>query len=368
MISNFKSSANAHPSTILVFCPNLVGDTVMATPAFRALRSGFTGSRIVAVVKPKVAPTLDGGPWFDDRVGFDPKSSHSEERAGAVLRRLRAERAELAVLFPNSFRSALMAWRSGAKRRVGYSRGGRGFLLTDRLAVPRDHHRKIRPSPIVDYYREIPRALGCPDDGPRIELFTTPDNETAADRAWVRLGLPRSVPVVCLNTGGAFGPAKSWPEEHFATLARRLVDEAGVSVLVVCGPGEREAARSIVARAGRSGVVSLADEPLGIGLTKACVRRSALLVTTDSGPRHFATGFDVPALTLFGPTHIAWTLTYHPKALHLHHPVPCGPCQRPTCPERHHRCLRDMSPDAVFSAAIRLLRDQGVGSERVEAV
>jgi lipopolysaccharide heptosyltransferase II len=354
--------------TILVFCPNLVGDTAMATPAFRALRAGFPGSRMVAVIKPKVAPTLDGSPWFDDRIGFDPESSRPEERTGAVVRRLHAHRPDLAVLFPNSFRSALMAWQSGAKRRVGYARGGRGFLLTDRLQPLRDEQGRFQVTPIVDYYRAIARFLHCPDDGPRLELYTTPDDDTAADRAWFRLGLSGSGPVVTLNTGGAFGPAKSWPEGHFATLARRLVDEAGVSVLVVCGPGERQAARSIVREADRSNVVSLAEEPLGIGLTKACIRRSSLLVTTDSGPRHFAVGFDVPVLTLFGPTHIAWTLTHHPRSLHLHHPVPCGPCQRPTCPERHHRCLRDLSPDAVFAAALGMLRGRGAEAERVEAV
>ncbi len=76
--------------------------------------NGFPGARMVAVVKPNVAPTLDGAPWFDDRIGFDPRS---ESTRGAdrrpSLRRLRAERADLAVLFPNSFRSALMAWRPG---------------------------------------------------------------------------------------------------------------------------------------------------------------------------------------------------------------------------------------------------------------
>jgi heptosyltransferase-2 len=354
--------------TILVFCPNLVGDTAMATPAFRALRSGFPAARMVAVVKPKVAPTLDGGPWFDDRIGYDPRSPRDDERSRAVVRRLRAERADLAVLFPNSFRSALMAWLSGARRRSGYDRGGRGFLLTDRLRAPRDDRGRFLVAPIVDYYRAIPRALGCPDDGPRLELYTTAEDEAAADRAWVRLGLPRSGPVVALNTGGAFGPAKSWPEGHFAALARRLVDQAGASVLVVCGPGERQAARSIAGQAGRPGVVSLADEPLGIGLTKACIRRSSLLVTTDSGPRHFAVGFDVPVLTLFGPTRIAWTLTHHPRSLHLHHPVPCGPCQRPNCPEGHHRCLRDLGPDAVYAAALRLMRSRDVARERVEAV
>jgi heptosyltransferase-2 len=322
---------------ILVFCPNLVGDTVMATPAFRALRDGFPDSRLVAVIKPKIAPTLDGSPWFDDQIGFDPRSKQADERFTAVVPRLRAERPDLAVLFPNSFRSALLAWLSGARRRVGYARGGRGLLLTDRLEPIRDERGNFAPSPIVDSYLGLSRRLGCPDDGPRIELFTTSEDETAADRAWVRLGLSRSRPVVCLNTGGAFGPAKSWPEEHFAKLAVELVDRANVSVLVVCGPGEREASRSIVSQARRPEIVSLADEPLGIGLTKACIRRSALLITTDSGPRHFATGFDVPALTLFGPTRINWTLTYHPKALHVHHPVPCGPCQKPRCPEQHHR-------------------------------
>jgi heptosyltransferase II len=355
-------------TTILVFCPNLVGDTVMATPAFRALRKGFPAARMVAIIKPKVAPTLDGGAWFDDRIEFDPKSERSEERTAAVLQRLRAEKADVAVLFPNSFRAALLAWGAGSKRRVGYARGGRSWLLTDRLFAPRDGRGAFLPSPIVDYYREIPRLLGCPDDGPRLELYTTQAEEAAADRAWERLGLSRSKTVVCLNTGGAFGPAKSWPEVHFAHLARRLADETGVAVLVVCGPGERDAARSIVAQVGRADVVSLADEPLGIGLTKACIRRSALLVTTDSGPRHFATGFDVPVITLFGPTHISWTLTYHSKALHLHHPVPCGPCQRPTCLESHHRCLRDLDPDSVYLATVRMLRTQEPGGERIEAV
>ena len=353
--------------TIHVYCPNLVGDTVMATPAFRALRAGFPDARIVAVIKPKIAATLDGGPWFDDRIGHDPRSGRPEERTLAVARRLRADRPDVAVLFPNSFRSALMARASGAKVRVGFARGGRGWLLTHRLAPIRDDRGRFVPTPIVDDYRAIPRAIGCPDDGPRLELHTTAEDESAADRAWARLGLPTLRPVVTLNTGGAFGPAKSWPEAHFAELARRLADR-GLGVLVVCGPGERDAAREIARLADRPAVVSLADEPSSLGLTKACIRRSALLVTTDSGPRHFAAGFDVPVLSLFGPTHIEWTLTHHPKALHLHHPVPCGPCQKPICPQGHHRCLREMGPGSVLAAAVGMLEGRGAGMERVEAV
>jgi heptosyltransferase-2 len=170
-----------------------------------------------------------------------------------------------------------------------------------------------------------------------------------------------------VNTGGAFGPAKSWPVAPFATLARRLATEAGVRVLVVCGPSERAAAAEITMRAGHLDVVSLAGLELGIGLTKACVRRSALLITTDSGPRHFAAAFDVPVLSLFGPTDIAWTRTYHPHAVHIYHPVPCGPCQKPVCPLGHHRCMTELSPDAVFRAALRMLPDGQGGFERPRA-
>jgi heptosyltransferase-2 len=341
--------------SVVVFCPNLIGDTVMATPAFRALRAGIGRERMIGVVKPQVAPTLAGAPWFDELVLYDPKSRDRQRRTWAAVSRLRRERADLAVLLPNSFRSALVARLSGARRRIGYSRGGRGVLLTDRLVVPRDDAGRRLPVPIVEYYLELARRLDCPVDSMKCQLFTTDADEAAADLAWSRLGLPRGEPVVCLNTGGAFGPAKSWPSAHFGILARRLAAESGVAVLVVCGPSERDAARQIVRLADHPRVVSLADEPMSIGLTKACVRRSALLITTDSGPRHFAAAFNVPVVTLFGPTHIAWTRTYHPQALHLYHPVPCGPCQKPVCPLGHHRCMRDLSPESVFAAAQRFL-------------
>ena len=152
-----------------------------------------------------------------------------------------------------------------------------------------------------------------------------------------------------------------WPRQELANVRilsswqRRLVDLADVSILVLCGPDERESAREIVRATDHPHVVSLADQSLSIGLSKACVRRSALLITTDSGPRHFAAAFGTPVITLFGPTHIAWTRTYHPHAWHILHKVPCGPCQRPVCPEGHHRCMRDLTPESVLRAALRSL-------------
>jgi heptosyltransferase-2 len=340
---------------IVVFCPNLIGDAVMATPTFRALRRGFPDAELTGVVRPNVAPVLGGASWFDELILAHHRSPNRIERAGSVVDRLRRGGHDVAILMPNSFRAAWMAWRSRIPRRVGYVRYARGLLLTDGLQPPRDSVGKLLPTPIVEYYATLARAVGCRVDSLRLELATTADDEAAADSAWTRLGLARDSRVVCLNTGGAFGPAKCWPTPSFAALARRLAEEHEVSVLVLCGPAERDAARQIVNEAGHPRVVSLADQELGLGLSKACVRRASLLITTDSGPRHFAAAFGVPVVTLFGPTRIAWTRTYHPHAIHLYKPVPCGPCQRPTCPEGHHRCMRDLTPDEVYSAAVRLL-------------
>jgi heptosyltransferase-2 len=350
---------------VAVFCPNLIGDTVMATPAFRALRRGLPDAILTAVIKPRVAPTLEGTNWFDEMIPLDPASSAREERMLSVVKRLRRSRFDVAVLFPNSIRSAWIAWLAEIPRRVGFVRHGRGLLLTDRLRFPIDSSGRRLPTPIVESYLKLARRLGCPVDSVRTELATTAEDEASADTAWSELGLLAGSPVVCLNTGGAYGPAKSWPTAYFAELANRLASEAGVSVLVLCGPAERPTAREIARAAGHPRVVSLADRSLSIGLTKACVRRSALLITTDSGPRHFAAPFNVRVITLFGPTHVSWTRTNHPRAWNVLVPVPCGPCQRPVCPEGHHRCMWELTPNAVFGVAVRALMATAIGMPRL---
>ena len=101
-----------------------------------------------------------------------------------------------------------------------------------------------------------------------------------------------------------------WPRQELAQHAFRRAGAATRRVRPAW-PCSFSAGRKNVLQRGRSyvwlrhpRVVSLADRSLGIGLTKACVRRSALLITTDSGPRHFAAAFNTPVITLFGPTHV----------------------------------------------------------------
>ncbi len=345
---------------IAVFCPNWVGDMVMATPALRAVRRHFSGAEIVAVVRPYVAGVLDGLDLVDRRLLHDPRNSARSPAANApaargigFARRLRRERFDAALVLPNSFRSAFWARVSGAKRRIGFQRNGRGWLLTDPV---RPRPRAV-PNPVIDEYLRLARRLGCRHLSRRMELATSAGDERQMQAFWGRQspGNLSGRGVVCLNPGGAFGAAKHWPVTSFAELALRLALELDKRVLVLCGPAEREQAREIVRLAGHPAVVSLADETSSLGLTKAAIRAADLLVTTDSGPRHFAPPFRVPVVTLFGPTHPAWSETYYERSLHLQAEVDCGPCQQRVCPLKHHACMRHLTVAWAFKAAKTLL-------------
>jgi heptosyltransferase-2 len=338
---------------VAVFWPNWIGDAVMATPAVRALRDAFADGQILSVLKPYVAGVLEGNPALSRQIHLDSRGAWSK-RWPAAAWRLRQERVDLAVLFPNTFRSALVARLGRCRRRVGFARYGRSLLLTDRLQPRRGANGRLLPCPVIDDYNRLVEHVGCPAPGFQMELFTTAQDEAAADMVWEQAGLAKYPEVIGLNPGAAFGAAKHWPADYFATLAQDLADRRGSGVLLLCGPAERDLARRIAALANRPGVQALADYPLSLGLTKACVRRCALLITTDSGPRHFAAAFDVPVVTLFGPTHIAWTETYFPRAIHLQKKVDCGPCQLRVCP-LDHRCMTLLTPREVFQAAGELL-------------
>ena len=338
---------------LAIFLPNWIGDVVMATPAVRALRQHFASARVIAVCRPYVVGVVEGAPWFDDFVFLDRQGPWSH-RWPSVAWKLRRAGIDLAVLFPNSFRSGLAAWAGGCRRRIGFHRDGRGWMLTDHLAPLRDKEGRFTPTPVIDDYNRLAEAAGCAAPGHRMEVFTTPADEAAADWVYEKLRIGGREEVVCLNPGAAFGAAKHWPNESFAEFARKMVARRGSRVLVLCGPSEQGQARAIVLAADHPQVGSIVDVPLSLGLTKALVRRCALLVTTDSGPRHFAAAFNRPVVSLYGPTFIEWTRTYFAREINLQKKVPCGPCQLRVCPT-DHACMRLLTPEEVLTAALQLL-------------
>ena len=338
-----------------IFLPNWVGDVVMATPALRAMRKFVgDGGQLIGIMRPYVAEVLAGTTWLDQQIIYDKPANRWAFASPDVYQSLRAAKLDRVVLLTNSLRTAWMAWRSGARERFGYRGQARSWLLTNRLDQPLADDGG--PLATIDGYRQLAEAAGCEPTSPRLELATTDADESAADAVWRRLQLPPGDRVVVLNSGGAYGAAKQWPVEHFAALARHIVDGGEYSVLVNCGPSEREIARDIAAKANDRRVVALAEEAqLPVGLTKACLRRSRLLVTTDSGPRFFGIAFGRPVVTLFGPTDPIRTETHYDAEACVSLALDCQPCMARTCPLVHHRCMRDLSVDQVYDVVAKKL-------------
>ncbi len=336
-----------NPQRILVVMPSWVGDAVMATPTLRALRAHYRQARIDALAKPYIRPIIDACPWVDAIVATD----------GGGLKQaatIRGERYDLAVLLPNSFRTALMAFLGRAKRRIGYARDGRGWMLTDRLTPLRENGKYI-PTPTLRYYLDIARRLGAEPTDPRMELFTRPEHDQQAERMLRESGIDFDRPIVLLNPGAKYGAAKLWLPERFAETADRLIDQHGAHILLNGSPAER-AILDRVHQAARHELIDLPRLGNNLTLLKSVIRRCDLMITNDTGPRHIAAALGVPVVTIFGPTDPRWTTIDCEREIELQIDVDCGPCQLKVCP-LDHRCMTQMTTDMVCDAAVRLLED-----------
>lgn len=312
---------------------------------------------MVGIIHPRLGDVLKGTPWLDELWGVAAKGPNASATFWSVVKRLRQGRFDLAVLLTNSLRTAMLAALGGVRKRVGYARDGRSWLLTHPIQVPRIG-RRFQPVPMVDYYLQLAEAVGCPTESPRLELGTIAEDEESADFVWDRLGLCGDRGVVILNSSGAFGGSKLWPLEYFAQLAQHIVDRLEQDVLVFCGPQEQEAARQIVRLAQRDRVVSMAGQPMDFGTAKAVLRRGRLMISTDSGPRHIAAAFGVPVITLYGPLLPIWSQNPTQQAIDLWVDLPCLGCGKRRCPYDHHACMRQLSVDRVYEAVVELFGAQ----------
>ena len=315
------------------------------------------------LARPGVVDVLGGTKWFDRQFLYQPGSKDPQLTCRNLVRSLRREKPDSVLLLTNSLRTGVLAWLSGAKQRIGYAQYGRGPLLTEKLKFEKKAGRFVA-APTTQGYLTLTQFLGCPQGGHwPLHLDTAAKDEALADRIWDRLNLPSGDKVVVFHNAGGRGgraSAKAWPLEYAAQLSAKIATHLDLTVLLLCGPEERAVAAETVLLAKHPRVKSLADQSLSLGGSKACIRRSRLMVSSDSGPRHFAAAFDVPLVTLFGPTHTAWGDTQHRQTIELQQAVPCGPCMQKICPLGHHRCMRELTVDQVYKALTQLL-DQTAG-------
>lgn len=382
--------------------PAWLGDAVMATPFLRALRNLFPAVSITCLAKALIQPVLAGLPLIDAAMAYATDNRGRIDFSQTVAN-LRKQNYDLAVILPNSFRSAFLAWRAGIPRRLGYNRDGRRWLLTDfinpvrrgeydvRLAIQRRAAREsiaagrwpnagaasanpnqipawyvalagwnnFQPFPAIDYYLALTHYLGSQDTNRRMVLGITESERKEAMTVMAESAIASDAPFMLLFPGAHFGASKCWAPERFAAVAGSVADSNGrrrATVLIGGAAKEKpliEAILTALPPTATARVIPLYNlnggNGVSLGAIKELTRRARLVLCNDTGPRHFAAALGTPLVTLFGPTDPRWAEIFYNQERQVAVPVPCGPCQLKQCPI-DHRCMNGITAEMVLQA------------------
>ncbi|WP_417912468.1 lipopolysaccharide heptosyltransferase II [Candidatus Electronema sp. TJ] len=343
----------SYPRRILVRSTNWIGDAVMTTPALRSIRRNFPDAQITLLALPWVADVFVACPHLDRILLYDKQGRHSGLQGKCRLAaELRAEHFDLAILLQNAFEAALIAWLARIPIRAGYSTDGRGLLLTRSVRK----HPEIGAQHQVHYYQAMLAGLGLRLDKDDPELFLAPAAAKEADALLEQARHGKNMPVIGLNPGAAYGPAKRWPSAKYAALAKGLTAAADGLIVVFGTQADQQAAAEIAAAAGGR-ILDLTGKT-SLALALACIARCDVFVTNDSGLMHAAAALSTPLVAVFGSTdHIA-TGPFARQAAVIRHPMPCSPCLKTHCPQGHLRCMELVSVEEVQQAVLTLLSAQ----------
>jgi lipopolysaccharide heptosyltransferase II len=317
-----------------------IGEYLMATPAFAALREVFPAAHIELLTGVGAAPLAAPAPFFD-RVWTVPEQLFVDKRL-VKLSRLRkliaAEDFDLALIFHHAWEfSAFVAW-TGVPHRLGLDRNGDGFAHTVKVSCERRGHQ-------VEEYFELARACGAPaEPGP---LVVVPGEEAEREAEHI-LADPAfgAGPFILVAPGGGVNPktsmvTKRWPAENYVELINRL--KSDYNVVLVGGPADAELNAEVAASSGVRDLTAKTSLP---ALYLLC-RKAAAFVGNDSAPMHVAAAAGVPTVAFFGPTDPAWSRPWQTSSLVLSHEVECRPCYEdgyfPPCD--HRRCLTEISAE-----------------------
>ena len=365
-------SPNVVPGRILVRGTNWLGDAVMTTPALLRLREKFPDAHISLLTPEKLREIWLNHPAVNEIIHFSPEESFLD-----VAKKLRAGKFDVALVLPNSPRSAVETLLARIPKRIGYTAPWRNFFLTQAVP-PRPDTVKMRKRTVEEIkelisekpeskvrnsefpksshqtheYLHLAAALGANPEPLPPQLFVTPDEIASAAK---KFGLDRiSNPIIGLNPGAEYGPAKRWPTAKFVTAAREIRRRTNCVWLLVGGKNDVRFTNKIQkVLDGEPAVLNLAGKTT-LRELMALLKHCRVFLTNDTGPMHVAAALGVPVVAIFGST--SPELTGPLSSDGLQHQIitasaPCSPCFLRKCPI-DFRCMRGIRAERAAEAVI----------------
>lgn len=333
---------------ILIVAPSWVGDAVMAQPLYQRLKQYHPQAQIDVLAPAWTLPLLRRMPEISDVI--ENPFAHGQLRLKdrwKLGRSLKARHYDQAILLPNSLKSALIPAFAGIPVRTGFVGEMRYGLLNDARVLKTDLlPRMVERFTILA--EPANRSLTRPLPNPKLTVDLAVCKATA-----IQLDLALDQPIAALCPGAEYGPAKRWPVEHFASLAKRLKAQ-GYNVWLMGSAkdkvdGEAIASLSEGAAKNLCGHTSL-EQAIDL------IALSTVVICNDSGLMHVAAALERPLVALYGSSSPEFTppLTDRCEILSLN--LDCSPCFERECPLKHFRCLRELLPSHVEEAMGRLLQ------------
>jgi heptosyltransferase II len=333
------SAQELKPFRILIRSGNWLGDAVMSVPAVRAIKSGRPDAQITIAAPSKIASMWKLVPEVNEIVPLPNKS------LPATVRSIRRQpRFDVAILFPNSLRTALEIWLSGVPRRVGYRGHFRSCLLNQMIPDPPRRetieHQAVRHLWIAqEVGAETPDA-----QRPTLNAHLAGSNQlSTTNHQPLKIGL-------C--PGAEYGSAKRWLPERFAEAAAVVSGKLSVQWILFGTPKDITVGKTIARVLGDSCVNHIGQTTLEQLIDELSECR--LLLTNDTGTMHLASLLGVPTVAIFGSTDPRLTGPLDDRHIIVRHQVECSPCFLRECPI-DFRCMKTVGVDEVTDAILSIL-------------
>lgn len=326
---------------LLIRFPNWVGDIVMATPVLKVIRNNFPDAHISAVIRKYAIGILEPCPYVDSLIPIDDKNISGLLNLSAIIKKGKYDKA---ILLTNSPRAFFSVFFAGIKEIYGYRRNIQKYFING--PSPRTENGKIKAVPMTEYYLQICRYMGLNIyENTQTELFVSPEAEEKIERIFREKGVDRNKKIICINPGAKFGSSKCWAPANFAKLADFAAEEFSAQILLITGPSEEKIASEILSKVKKT-IIYLPD--INLSELKSLIKRVNLLVTNDTGPRHYATAFNIPAVVIIGSTDYRYTDYRRDISSFVKVELDCAPCHLKECP-RDHECMVRISPEMVLA-------------------